>query len=222
MKKSSHKNIAILLLLLIALGALLLALHSSSPPVTYADTGFSASLAEAAIERTKHKVRYDPAYVKLKYPGGDVPSDTGVCTDVVIRSYRKLGIDLQKEIHEDMTSNFSKYPNNWGARKPDRNIDHRRVPNLRVFLERHGKSLKVTKDPADYMPGDIVTWTVDNLPHVGIVVNKKTRVAKRPYIVHNIGRGPKMEDRLFAFPITGHYRYEGDWKDALQGSPDKP
>ena len=211
MKRPTPKNTAIFLTPLISLAvALLIILKPASPSVTYADEGFSKALVKAALERTEHTVRYDPAYVKLTYPGGDVPSGTGVCIDVIIRSYRALGIDLQKEIHEDMSANFNKYPKNWGAKRPDKNIDHRRVPNLQVFLERHGKKLKVTKNPADYRPGDIVTWMVDRkLPHVGIVVDKMTRLAKRPFIVHNIGRGPKLEDRLFEFPITGHYRYEG-------------
>jgi len=167
------------------------------------------ALVEAAHERTRHRVVYTPAYVKLAYPGGDVPADTGVCTDVVIRSYRKLGIDLQKRVHEDMRGAFAKYPNNWGLKRPDRNIDHRRVPNLRRYFERQGASLPVTKRASAYKPGDLVTWMVGargNLPHIGIVTDKKTGRGV-PLIVHNIGAGPQLEDILFRYRITGHYRY---------------
>lgn len=168
---------------------------------------FAVRLANAALDRKKHVVRYDGAYVKLDYPNGDVPPDTGVCTDEVIRSYRALGIDLQKLVHEDMARDFSAYPKQWGLSKPDSNIDHRRVPNLQTFFKRHGKSLKVTSDAADFLPGDLITCTVPpNLPHIGIVVPSPDG-GERPWIVHNIGQGPKLEDRLFEFPLTGHYRY---------------
>lgn len=169
----------------------------------------AAALVEAAKDRTRSRVRYDPAYVSIPYPGGDVPADTGVCTDVVIRSYRALGIDLQKEVHEDMRRSFEVYPKNWGLTRPDANIDHRRVPNLRTFFARHGESLPVSHDPDDYLPGDLVTWDVEGLPHIGVVVDVLSRSGERLQIVHNIGRGPEMEDRLFEFPITGHYRYRG-------------
>ena len=157
-------------------------------------------------------MRYDPAYVRIPYPGGDVPEDTGVCTDEVIRSYRAVGIDLQKEVHEDMEKNFSFYPRQrrWLARRPDTNIDHRRVPNLMVFFSRKGEALAVTEDPADYLPGDIVTWDLGgDVPHIGIVVDEKSAEGGRHLIVHNIGGGPKREDVLFAWKITGHYRYYG-------------
>ncbi|HEX5706370.1 MAG TPA: DUF1287 domain-containing protein [Pyrinomonadaceae bacterium] len=168
-------------------------------------------LVEAAIERTRHEVRYDPTYFRIPYPGGDVPAEVGVCTDEVIRSYRKLGIDLQREVHEDMRSNFRLYPRNWGLKRPDTNIDHRRVPNLRVFFARKGQSLPVTARAEDYRPGDIVTWDLGGgLTHIGIVVGVRAEASPARFqIVHNIGAGPKMEDVLFNWTITGHYRYTG-------------
>ena len=172
---------------------------------------FSLKLSNAALELTKDKVTYDPSYVKLKYPNGDVAKDKGVCTDVIIRAYRKLGIDLQKEVHEDLKANFSKYPNlkKWGLKKPDTNIDHRRVPNLEVFFERKGEKLTVTKNPSDYKTGDLVTWMIgDKLPHIGIVTHKKSADGKRNLIVHNVGSGQVLEDCLFSWKIVGHFRYE--------------
>lgn len=174
-------------------------------------------LVEAAVERTNHRVRYDGAYVKIPYPNGDVPAHMGVCTDVVIRSYRSLGIDLQQLVHEDMQVAFSEYPNKemWGLSKPDANIDHRRVLNLRVFFSRQGKSLPITSNPADYQPGDLVTWDLaeggdgTQKPHIGIVTDQWSMDGKRLKIVHNIGWGPVMNDMLFSFKITGHYRYYG-------------
>jgi len=179
------------------------------PMVTVAD-GPGQALAAAALERTAHSVRYDGAYVAIPYPGGDVPADTGVCTDVVIRSYRALGIDLQRRVHEDMSRHFSAYPSRriWGLRAPDPNIDHRRVPNLQVFFERHGEVLPVTGRPVDYAPGDLVTWMLPgNLPHIGVVSERVEPGTARPLVIHNIGAGPVLQDRLFDFPITGHYRY---------------
>lgn len=168
----------------------------------------SSGLVRAALERTAHQVRYDGSYHQLAYPGGDVPDTIGVCTDVVIRSFRKVGIDLQKEVHEDMLKHFSVYPRNWGLRHPDKNIDHRRVPNLQVFFRRHGRELPVTKDGRDYQAGELVTWMLPgNLPHIGIVTDRRSNDGQRPLIVHNIGRGPKLEDMLFHYPVTGHYRY---------------
>lgn len=166
-------------------------------------------LSDAAIELTRDKVKYDPSYYTIPYPNGDIPAGRGVCTDVVIRAYRKLGIDLQKEVHEDMKTNFSKYPKKWGMKHTDRNIDHRRVLNLMVFFERHGIKLPITNKGLDYKPGDIVTWMLPgNLPHIGIVVNKKSHDKKRYMIVHNIGAGQVMEDCLASWKITGHYRYK--------------
>jgi uncharacterized protein YijF (DUF1287 family) len=173
---------------------------------------FTRRLVVAAIERTHHSVRYVPAYVRIPYPGGDVPSDTGVCTDEIIRSYRAVGVDLQKEVHEDMLQNFSAYPNQrrWLLAHPDANIDHRRVPNLMVFFQHKGESLPITNRAEDYGPGDLVTWDLGRgVPHIGIVVDPIARWSGRHLIVHNIGEGPKMEDVLFNWKITGHYRYFG-------------
>ena len=171
---------------------------------------FLQKLSAAAIERTNHLVRYDPAYVRIPYPGGDVPSDTGVCTDEIVRAYRALGVDLQKEVHEDMLKDFAAYPHSWEGSHPDSNIDHRRVPNLRVFFSRHGTALLVTGQVNDYRPGDLVTWDLGGgVPHIGIVVDRKSAGSGRYTIVHNIGQGPRMEDVLFSWKITGHYRYFG-------------
>ncbi len=165
-------------------------------------------ISKAAIELTKQKVSYDGSYYSMPYPNGDVPADKGVCTDVIIRALRKLDIDLQKEVHEDMLRNFSKYPKNWGATKTDRNIDHRRVPNLMTYFDRKGLSLPITQDPKNYIPGDIVSWKLNNgMTHIGIVIDQKSNDGKRPLIVHNIGSGQVIEDCLFSFKITGHYRY---------------
>jgi hypothetical protein len=171
-------------------------------------------LSAAALARTAARVTYDPAYVRLAYPGGDVPADRGVCADVIIRAYRALGIDLQQRVHEDMTAAFDAYPKLWGLTRPDSNIDHRRVPNLEAFLRRQGAALRVTDDPADYRPGDVVAWNLRGdangrggfLPHIGIVTDRRAP-SGRPQVVHNIGAGPKLEDVLFAWPITGHYRW---------------
>lgn len=172
---------------------------------------FLDKLVEAAIERTSHEVRYDATYFKIDYPGGDVPAEVGVCTDEVIRSYRAVGVDLQKEVHEDMVANFSAYPRTWGLKKTDKNIDHRRVPNLMVFFARQGAGLPVTQDARDYKPGDVVTWDLSGgMTHIGLVVNVASDADEnRMQIVHNIGAGPKMEDVLFGWKITGHYRYAG-------------
>lgn len=172
------------------------------------DSTFYKKLSEAALELTKDQVTYDPSYQSIPYPNGDVPKNTGVCTDVVIRAYRKLGIDLQKEVHEDMKANFSKYPTQWGLKKPDTNIDHRRVPNLEVFFQRKGEKLAVTQNASDYKTGHLVTWMLNGkLPHIGIVSHKKSADGKRPLIVHNVGGGQVLEDCLFSYPIVGHFRY---------------
>lgn len=174
-----------------------------------AQSDFPAQLSKAAIELTKQNVFYDATYFRIPYPNGDVPSDRGVCTDVVIRAYRKLGIDLQQKVHEDMKANFSLYPKIWGLKKPDTNIDHRRVPNLMTFFSRHGIKLKNTQNPSDYQPGDLVTWDIGgNTPHIGIVINQRSTDNTRPLIVHNIGGGQQIEDCLFKYQITGHYRYK--------------
>jgi hypothetical protein len=183
----------------------------TTPPTSASHQEFMRQLVAAAVERTHHSVRYDPAYVRIPYPGGDVPADTGVCTDEVIRSYRAVNVDLQKEVHEDMIRDFSAYPWKWRWRSshPDTNIDHRRVPNLMVFFQRQGETLPITTAADDYRPGDLVTWDLGGgVPHIGIVVDRKGS-GGRYMIVHNIGQGPRMEDVLFNWKITGHYRYYG-------------
>ncbi|MBI1739646.1 MAG: DUF1287 domain-containing protein [Acidobacteriales bacterium] len=172
---------------------------------------FLQRLVNAAIERTNHSVRYDSAYVRIPYPGGDVPPDIGVCTDEIIRSYRAVGVDLQKEVHEDMEQNFSAYPRKWRwiLARPDSNIDHRRVPNLMAFFQRKGESLPISSSTEAYRPGDLVTYDLGGgVPHIGIVVDRKGG-GGRYMVVHNIGQGPRMEDVLFKWRITGHYQYYG-------------
>ncbi|HEV7642635.1 MAG TPA: DUF1287 domain-containing protein [Pyrinomonadaceae bacterium] len=166
-------------------------------------------MLDGAVEQTRVTKTYDPAYVVLAYPNGDVPAERGVCTDVIIRAMRKAGIDLQKEVHEDMAANFSLYPKKWGLPSADSNIDHRRVPNLQTYFTRKGKSLSVTANTDDYKPGDFVTWDLDGkgLTHIGIVSNIWSEKNKRYYIIHNIGGGAEAEDRIFDWKITGHYRY---------------
>ncbi len=216
---------------LIALASALLAAGGPAAPQPAAGDGSIAkALVEAAIARTRRLVIYDPTYRVIAYPGGDVALDRGVCSDVIVRSYRALGIDLQRRVHEDMRRAFRRYPRRWGLTRPDRNIDHRRVANLRVFFTRHGQSLPVSRDPSDYQPGDLVTWdlaapraggarrarvikpargamTFARTPHIGVVTHLKSADGKRPLIVHNIGAGTRTEDMLLSFRITGHYRY---------------
>jgi uncharacterized protein len=164
------------------------------------------------IEGAKRQVgvtrSYDPNYRRIGYPNGDVPRQTGVCTDVVIRAYRHAGVDLQVLVHEDMKSAFSAYPKNWGLRRPDTNIDHRRVPNLATFFRRKGTALAVTRKGADYRPGDIVTWRLSSgVPHIGVISDVPVRGTDRHLVVHNIGSGAQIEDVLFSYALTGHYRY---------------
>ena len=188
------------------------ALSQNPPAASPAQQQFLQKLVEAAMERTHHSVRYDPAYVRIPYPNGDVPAATGVCTDEIIRAYRAVGVDLQKEVHEDMLRNFSAYPNQRRRllAHTDTNIDHRRVPNLMTFFTRKGERLPVSARSEDYSAGDLVTWDLGgNVPHIGIVVNRKSARTGRYLVVHNIGRGPQMEDVLFNWKITGHYRYFG-------------
>ncbi|MCH9750739.1 MAG: DUF1287 domain-containing protein [Alphaproteobacteria bacterium] len=190
---------------------------------------FAQRLATAAKERIGQTLIYDPSYQSIGYPGGDVKSDRGVCTDVVIRSYRALGIDLQKQVHLDMRRSFRAYPRRWGLKRPDTNIDHRRVPNLRRFFIRKGKSLPISLNGDDYKVGDLVTWdlgkpgaglhpaakkrpdrlTNSRTPHIGIVSDRRSSDGQRPLIVHNIGGGTELSDVLFRFQITGRYRYLG-------------
>jgi uncharacterized protein YijF (DUF1287 family) len=152
---------------------------------------------------------YDPSYVRMAYPGGDVPRDRGVCSDVVVRAYRAANVDFQKLLHEDMRANFSAYPHLWALRAADSNIDHRRVPNLQRFLQRKGKELPISDHPDDYMPGDIVSWRLPNgLAHIGIVSDQRVNSFEAtPLVIHNVGRGAQEENVLFAWPQTGHYRW---------------
>lgn len=167
------------------------------------------ALADSAVTLTKQKVTYDSQYCRIKYPNGDVPADKGVCTDVVIRAYRKLGIDLQKEVHEDMVSHFTVYPKGFGLKKPDSNIDHRRVPNLVTFFKRHGTTKKISSENKDYLPGDLVIWNLfGGVTHIGIVINKKSGDGKRYLVVHNIGYGQEISDCLFNYTVIGHYSYK--------------
>ena len=168
-------------------------------------------LLASAFAQTQQSVVYDGSYQRIPYPNGDVPADRGVCTDVVIRAYRSIEVDLQRLVHEDMRKDFAAYPTNWGMRRPDSNIDHRRVPNLQTFFKRKGAQLPVATDGAAYRPGDLVTWMLPgNLPHIGVVSERRSADGKRPLIIHNIGRGPEVEDMLFTYSITGHYRYALD------------
>ena len=213
-----RRVIAFLLFLPVSLlGHPLPLLPSSQSELSRPSQHFLDRFVAAAMERTHHIVRYDPAYVRIPYPGGDVPASTGVCTDEVIRAYRAVGIDLQKEVHEDMATHISAYPRKWnrsasGANSStDSNIDHRRVPNLMVFFARHGQSLPLSADASDYRPGDLVTWNLGGaITHIGIVVSEKSPQTGRYLIVHNIGQGPQMEDLLFNWKIIGHYRYLGE------------
>jgi len=176
--------------------------------VGIAQSDFQLQLAEKALTLTEDNVTYDPSYFSMAYPNGDVPFDKGVCTDVVIRAYRKMDVDLQKEIHEDMKANFQLYPKIWGLQRTDTNIDHRRVPNLMLFFERFGEVLPLSKNAKDYLAGDIVCWNLGGaITHTGIVSHKKTASGKRPQILHNIGAGQVLQDCLFDFKIIGQHRY---------------
>jgi uncharacterized protein YijF (DUF1287 family) len=181
---------------------------AGTPPVEDRASRDAHRLADAAIGQVGRTTIYDPAYVTLAYPGGDVPIERGVCTDVVIRAMRALGVDLQVAVHEDMTRAWDAYPHSWGLKRPDPSIDHRRVPNLRVFFARKGKALPVTAKADDYQPGDIVTWELSpGVGHTGIVSSRRSDDGRRFLIVHNIGSGVKTQDVLFAYRITGHYRW---------------
>jgi hypothetical protein len=186
-------------------GFLLLATFASvsqgRPPTTEV-------IVEAARAQVGVTVIYDGTYRRIAYPGGDIPVERGVCTDVLIRAYRKAGMDLQLLVHEDMTRDFSAYPHLWGLHRPDSNIDHRRVPNLKVFFARHGKSLPVSSSARDYRAGDIVAWRLPSgIPHIGLVSTRYVAGTERPLVIHNIGQGAQEEDVLFLYTITGHYRY---------------
>ncbi len=171
--------------------------------------GQEITLTEAAIQLTEDQVTYDPTYFSIPYPMGDVPADKGVCTDVIVRAYRKVGIDLQQLVHEDMKANFERYPQNWGLSKPDPNIDHRRVPNLMTFFKRFGETKAITANASDYLTGDIVCWDLgQGINHIGIVIASDTIGRSYPLIVHNIGAGQVIQDFLFQYPIIGHFRYQ--------------
>ncbi|WP_313916213.1 DUF1287 domain-containing protein [Tahibacter sp.] len=201
MKTSSvrHRCTGALLALLLA-GT---ATTASAQPAAFPETLLDAAAAQIGVT-----LYYDPAYARIPYPGGDVPPERGVCTDVVIRAYRGIGVDLQQRVHEDMRAVWTAYPKLWGLRSTDRNIDHRRVPNLATFFARHGRALAVSQtDASIYAPGDIVTWRLaSGVPHIGLVSAQRSN--GRPLIVHNIGAGTQREDMLFDYVITGHYRYE--------------
>ncbi len=193
------KNLIILIMFLIGL--------------VFPSLALETKFLEVTIGLEDSSVRYDGSYRKISYPMGDVPADVGVCSDVIVRAYRGIDIDLQQLVHEDMKKNFSVYPKIWGLSGTDPNIDHRRVPNLRTFFKRHGKSLSISDNPNDYKPGDLVTWNLNSngsLPHIGIVTNQYSSDEKRPLIMHNIGMGQVLEDMLFDYEITGHYRYGVD------------
>ncbi len=180
---------------------------ASAPRINLPDgTAQAHELATAAQTQVGRTVTYDPSYTQLDYPGGDVPIERGVCTDVVIRAFRALGTDLQVEVHKDMVADFGAYPDKWGLRVPDSNIDHRRVPNLEVYFTRRGYDMPLSEDARDYLPGDIVTWDVSGRPHIGIVSIETSADGSRRSIVHNIGAGAQVEDVLFAYPIKGHFR----------------
>lgn len=222
----------------LSLAALVLTAGTLANTATYASSGTSTesfesaaarAVSDAAIERTEHTVRYNSAYRIIDYPNGDVPAAEGVCTDVVIRTYRALGIDLQQLVHEDMSLHFAAYPDHWGLSRPDPNIDHRRVPNLETFFERAAKglaertsgnagktatltalSLRPSRNAQDYLPGDLVSWRfASGMPHIGVVVDKRlgNKASDRYAIVHNMGQGPELADVLFNWRIIGHYRY---------------
>jgi len=170
---------------------------------------FFQQVSACALEIVDNTIIYDPAYFSIAYPNGDIPSNKGVCTDVVIRTYRKMGIDLQKEVHEDMKQNFNLYPKTWGLKRTDTNIDHRRVPNLMTFFKRHHAEKPITTNAKDYLPGDVVCWSLGGaITHIGIVTHQKSHDKQRNLIVHNIGSGQVAEDVLFEYTIIGHYRYK--------------
>lgn len=179
------------------------------PPLAELSSPEIRKILENAARQTEITKSYDPSYVVIPYPNGDVPPETGVCSDVVVRAFRAAGVDLQKEVHEDMRENFAAYPQKWNLKRPDRNIDHRRVPNLQKFFERRGKALPITDKAENYRPGDVVSWDLNGqgLTHIGLVSNVFNEATGRYLIIHNIGSGARQEDVLFNWKITGHYRY---------------
>jgi uncharacterized protein YijF (DUF1287 family) len=218
----NKKNPSILLLVCITLLALISCKHSE--PTIKSSTGIPdhpifkplpqdappqlKQLIDGGLGQAGVTTGYDPSYVSIAYPGGDVNSQTGVCSDVIVRSFRKAGIDLQKEVHEDMLHSWNDYPKKWGLERPDANIDHRRVLNLMTYFRHQGKSLPITNQSKDYLPGDVIAWDLGNgLDHIGMVTNIWSEAEKRCLIIHNIGAGARVEDVMFQWPITGHYRY---------------
>jgi uncharacterized protein YijF (DUF1287 family) len=207
MRMGARTAIAVMLALAVIATAV------SEPASTARPLGadLSGKLIQAAVAQTATPVTYDGSYRQITYPGGDVPANIGVCTDLIVRAYRAVGVDLQVRVHEDMKTSFGSYPQLWGLSRADSNIDHRRVPNLQTYFRRHGAQLPISANADDYLPGDLVTWTLPgNLPHIGLVTNQRSSRTQRWLIVHNIGRGPEIEDMLFVYPISGHYRYRGD------------
>lgn len=199
----------LLAILVVAMAAT--AVGESPHPSRRLDTRFAQALIQAAVAQTSTSVTYDGTYRRIPYPGGDVPASIGVCTDLIVRAYRAVGVDLQVRVHEDMRAAFGLYPQLWGLSRADPNIDHRRVPNLQTYLRRRGAQLSISRDAGDYLPGDLVTWILPgNLPHIGLVTDQRSPDGERWLVVHNIGRGPEIEDMLFGYPISGHYRYRGD------------
>ncbi|CAN5660430.1 DUF1287 domain-containing protein [soil metagenome] len=179
------------------------------PPLANVESEPIRKMLQNATEQTKTTPGYTQEYFVIPYPGGDVPIETGACTDVIIRSMRAAGVDLQKEVREDMRANFAEYPQKWGLRRPDTNIDHRRVPNLQKYFARKGTGLPLNGEDGDFQPGDIVSWDLNGrgMTHIGLVSNVRNRQSGRYMIIHNIGSGVMVEDRLFEWKITGHYRY---------------
>jgi uncharacterized protein len=184
---------------------------STAPIETQVASPKLKQVLQAAMAQTKYTRGYDPAYVAIAYPGGDVPRESGVCTDVVIRAFRAIGVDLQQDVHEDMKHNFAAYPQDWGLNGTDTNIDHRRVPNLMKFFERQGKAIAITNRKEDYLPGDVVTWNLgEGQEHIGIVTQFKSAQTGQFLIVHNIGAGARLEDIVLNWPVIGHYRGVGE------------
>lgn len=197
--------------MVLALAVAAAAMSEPAGTVRSLEAGVAEKVIQAAVAQTATPVTYDGSYRRIGYPGGDVPANIGVCTDVIVRAYRAIGVDLQVRVHEDMKTAFASYPQLWRLSRADSNIDHRRVPNLQTYFRRKGAQLPISRDADDYLPGDLVTWTLPgNLPHIGLVTNQRSAQSHRWLIVHNIGRGPEIEDMLFNFPISGHYRYRGD------------
>jgi uncharacterized protein len=198
-------------LTILALAMTTTTVADSPRPARQLDTSFAQALIQAAVAQTSTPVTYDGSYRRIPYPGGDVPASIGVCTDLIVRAYRAVGVDLQVRVHEDMKAAFGSYPQLWSLSRADPNIDHRRVPNLQTYFRRRGAQLSISRNAGDYLPGDLVTWILPgNLPHIGLVTDQRSPDGERLLVVHNIGRGPEIEDMLFGYPITGHYRYRGD------------